>query len=355
MMQRALPTLGRRVRGVTADPLRQLQLSLLALLLLLAGGTLGYVLLEGMHWLDGLYMTIITLTTVGFGEIQPLSGVGRAFTMLLIVLGVGTAAWALRNAAEVALGHQFWISVRQRRMEDTLMKLEDHFIVCGYGRMGRQIVRDLRARGEAFVVVDQSSEMEEGFLEEEIPYVIGDATRDETLVDAGVKRAHGLVAALDTDADNVLAVLTARGLNPELLIVARTATEAAESKLLRAGADRVVSPYVIGGHRLALALLRPSVHDFLNRIFHFGEDQDFDVGQIKVRVASPLAGQTLAGSDLRRVWNVNVLAIQQPDGSFITSPDPRHQIRPSETLIVIGPRDAIYRLEARHNSDGAIG
>lgn len=352
MMQRALPIFGRRVRATLADPLRQLQLSLLTLLLLLAGGTVGYVWLENMYWLDALYMTVITLTTVGFGEVEPLSKAGRSFTIMLIVLGVGAAAWALRNAAEVALGHQFWISVRQRRLEESVMKLEDHYIVCGYGRMGRQIVRDLRARGERFVVIDYTDEMEERFLEEEIPYVIGDATQDEILMQAGLERAHGLVTALNTDADNVLAVLTARGLNPNLLIVARTSSESAESKLLRAGADRVVSPYVIGGHRLALALLRPAVHDFLNRIFHFGDEVGVDVGQIKVGTASPLAGQTLASCDLRRVWNLNVLAIQQPDGSFVTSPDPKHEIRPAETLIVIGSRDAIYHLEARH-TDGA--
>lgn len=291
-------------------------------------------------------MTIITLTTVGFGEVVPLSEAGRVFTMVLILLGVGTLGWGLRNAAEVVLGQQLWMSVRQRRMEKTLNTLENHYIVCGYGRMGRQIVRDLRARNEPFVVVDMSATIAEELLEEGIAHVTGDATRDEVLQEAGIERACGLVAALDTDADNVLAVLTARGLNSTVTIVARTATEEAESKLRRAGADRVVSPYVIGGHRLALGLLRPTVHDFLNHIFHLGDELNMDVGQVLVRRDSHLVGQTLAGCDLRRVWNLNVLAIQRPDGDFITSPDGNHTIMSGETLIVIGPRDSIYELEA---------
>lgn len=291
-------------------------------------------------------MTIITLTTVGFGEVVPLSDAGRVFTMVLILLGVGTLGWGLRNAAEVVLGQQLWMSVRQRRMEKTLNTLENHYIVCGYGRMGRQIVRDLRARNEPFVVVDMSATIAEELLEEGIAHVTGDATRDEVLQEAGIERACGLVAALDTDADNVLAVLTARGLNSTVTIVARTATEEAESKLRRAGADRVVSPYVIGGHRLALGLLRPTVHDFLNHIFHLGDELNMDVGQVLVRRDSHLVGQTLAGCDLRRVWNLNVLAIQRPDGDFITSPDGNHTIMSGETLIVIGPRDSIYELEA---------
>lgn len=352
-MQRVLPSFSRRVRALVTDPLRQFQLSLFLLLLLLAGGTLGYVLLESMTVVDGLYMTIITLTTVGFGEVRPLSEGGRIFTMGLILLGVSTLAWAIRNAAEVVIGQQLWLSVRKRRMEDTLKSLNNHYIVCGYGRMGRQIVRDLRARDEPFVVVDMAPKIADELLEERIQHVTGDATRDEVLYEAGIERACGLVAALDTDADNVLAVLTARGLNPQLTIVARTATEEAESKLRRAGADRVVSPYIIGGHRLALGLLRPTVHDFLNHIFHFGVDVNMDVGQVYIGQNSHLAGQTLAGCDLRRVWNLNVLAIQRPDGEFITSPDPNHTLMAGETLIVIGPRDAIYELESQLNTDAS--
>jgi voltage-gated potassium channel len=250
--------------------------------MLLVGGTLGYMWLEGMVPIEALYMTVITITTVGFGEIRPLSPLGRLFTIGLIVLGVGAATAAISNAVEVVLGQRLWLSVQKRRVEELLVIIKNHYIVCGYGRMGQQIVRDLQARGEPFLVIDSSPDVEETFLEERIPYIIGDATQDEVLLQAKVEQARGLVAALDTDADNVLTVLTARGLNPNLFIVARATSGAAESKLRRAGANRVVSPYEIGGHRMALALLRPAVHDFLNQIFYVGEGvADVDIYRLE--------------------------------------------------------------------------
>lgn len=334
--------LGQRLK----DPIRQFELSLALLGLLVGVGTLGYAVLEGMNWIDALYMTVITLTTVGFGEVHPLSPAGRLFTTGLIVLGVGAVAWALRNAVGVILGADLWLSVRKRRMRETIDKLEGHYLVCGYGRMGRQIVRDLTSRREPFVVIDLSEEKANELLEAGIPHVLGDATQEEILQEAGVERAAGVVTALDTDADTVLSVLTARGMNPNLLIVARAAADSSMSKLHRAGADRVVSPYITGGHRMALSLLRPVVHDFLNHIF--GESLEIDIGQITVSEGSTLAGQTLARCDLRRVWNLTVIAIRREDGTFDMSPSAEHQIEVGETLIVIGPGDAIYSLEEKH-------
>ncbi len=334
-----------------SDPVGQLQLALLSLLTLVGVGTLGYVLIEGMSWIDALYMTIITLTTVGFGEVQPLSPRGRLFTIGLIVVGVGLAAWALRSAVEIMLGDRFWLTVTQRRMKGRLASLRDHYIVCGYGRMGHQIVRDLRARREPFVVIDSSSQVAEEMLEQGILHIFGDATNDSVLKQAGVQRARGLVAVLDTDADNVLVVLTARGLNPNLLIVARASNEVAEDKLRRAGADRVVSPYVIGGHRLALALVQPVVHDFLNHVFHIGESQEahnVEIGEVHVKKGSPLAGQTLVECDLRKLYHLTVIAVQELDGTFIFTPDASYRIREGETLIVIGPPESIYALERAH-------
>ncbi len=343
--------IGRYLRLMFADPLRQLQLSLALLLCLVAVGTVGYMVLEEMSWADALYMTVITLTTVGFGEVKPLSPTGRLFTIGLIMVGVGAAAWAARNLVEVTLAPWFWTSVSQRRMQEELKAIRDHYIVCGYDRMGHQIVRDLLARREPFVVVERSPEVAETLLEQRLLHVVGDATQDEVLLQAGVERARGLVAALSNDADNVLAVLTARGLNPDLLIVARASGEAAETKLRRAGADRVVSPYVIGGHRLAVALLRPAVHDFLNHLFHLGETDealDVDIGQVHVRPHSPLAGQTLVECDLRQVYRLTVIAVQRPDGSFVFAPDGHHRIQEGETLIVIGRAESIYALERAH-------
>lgn len=340
-------SLGERARRALDDPLHQLQLALFVLAMLIVVGTVGYVWIEGYPWLDALYMTIITVATVGFGEIHPLSQVGRAFTIVLIVLGVGVGAWAFTNAVEVVLGQALWLSMQRRKMSKSIEQLSDHYVVCGYGRLGTRIVHDLRARGEPFVVIERIDTMEEEFVTDRIPHLIGDATHDEVLLRAGVERARGLVAALDSDANNVLTVLSARGLNPDLLVVARANSEESESKLVRAGADRVVTPDSIGGHRLALALLRPAVHDLFNRIFSF-RAEDADVGQLIIPEGSPFAGQTIAECGLRRMRNVSILAVRGNNGEFVLNPEARRVIEVGETLILIGPGEAIYELEAMY-------
>jgi voltage-gated potassium channel len=342
-----------RVRQWLAEPVRQLQLSIALLLLLVIVGTVGYVVIERMGAVDALYMTVITLTTVGFGEVDPLDGAGKLFTIALIILGVGSAAWAVSNAAEVMLGQTFWVSVQRRRNRETVMEMKDHYVVCGYGRLGRQIVRDLEARGEQFVVVDEDETLEAELIDNRIPHLLRDATLEETLLEAGVRKARGLVSALDTDANNVLTVLTARELNTTLLVVSRANTESSESKLRRAGADRMVTPEAIGGHRLALALLRPAVHDFFGHVFNFGSEPDVDVGQITISKDTPFSGQTVAGCDLRRVRSVSILAIRTKAGRFDLNPDADRVIEPEETLIVIGPADAIYELEAMYTAEPA--
>lgn len=339
-----------RLRSGLSHPVRQLKLSLGLLFAVVVLGVVGYMALLGLTFVQSLYMTVITLATVGFREVVKLDAVGMLFTTFLIVVGVGTAAWAIRNAIEVMLGQTFWISVQRQRNKDMIDGLRDHYIICGYGRLGRQIHRDLSARGETFVVVDRDEELEAELLTADIPHVIGDATTEEALEAAEIARARAMVTALDDDADNVLTVLTARELNPALLIIARSGSEKLESKLLRAGADRVVTPSSIGGHRLALALLRPAVHDFFGRIFTLGADPDVDVGQIPVPVDSPFAGQTIEGCDLRKIRNVSILAIRRADGVFDLNPGAQRLIDPSETLIVIGPAEAVYDLEALYGA-----
>lgn len=339
----------RRIRSGLDEPVRQFQLSLLLLLGLVGVGVVGYMSLEGYSLVDAYYMTVITLSTVGFGEVGRLDAAGRIFTTFLIIVGVVVAAWAISNAVEVMLGQTYWKFVQRRKNRAMVEDLKDHHIICGYGRLGRQIIRDLNARGEPFVVIDWNPEVEAELLEHRLHHLIADATNEETLLEAGVTRAHGLVAALDDDAQNVLTVLTARELNPRLLIIARAGSESLESKLLRAGADRVVTPSSIGGHRLALALLRPAVHDFFGRIFTLGAEPDVDVGQITVPGNSPFAGQTIEGCDLRRIRNISILAIRQADGSFDLNPGARRTIRPGETLIFIGPAGSVYDLEAMYS------
>lgn len=336
------------------NPVRNVQLSMAALFALVGLGTSVYMLLEGMNFTDALYMTVITITTVGFGEIEPLSPTGRMFTIALILLGVAIATTAASNAITIMLGPRLWRSIRQRNLERILMKTRNHYIVCGYGRMGRQVVEDLLARGESFVIIDNNPDIEEELLERKIPYIVGDATHDETLHEAGIERARGLVAALHTDSDNVMTVLTARELSRKLIIVARVINADAENKLRRAGANRVISPYQIGGHRITLALIRPSVSAFLDRIYSFGVGLHADLGQLHVREGSRLAGQTVANCDLRSHHSVNILAIQHPDGEIIISPDPAQRLEVGSVLIVIGPQENIYALEQEFEEDSFL-
>ncbi|GAB4522992.1 MAG: potassium channel protein [Anaerolineae bacterium] len=328
-----------------ANPIRRFQLSILTLVGLIVFATSGYMLLEAMSFTDALYMTVITITTVGFGEIKPLSETGRIFTILIILLGVTATTNAISNAVGIVLGPRLWLSIRQRNMEREITRIKDHYVVCGYGRMGRQVVQDLRRREEPFVLIDANPEVAPLLLEQNILHIIGDATRDETLLAAGIDRARGLVAAVNSDPENVMIVLTGRELNPNLFIVARVSQSEAESKLRRAGANRVVSPYQIGGHRIALALIRPAVNDFLDRIFHFERDLDIDIGQITIHAEMPLAGQTIGASNLRNEHDVSILAIRKPNGELTISPRPTDTLNSGDTVIIIGPPAKIYALE----------
>lgn len=342
---RLVTYLTRLTRKAIEDPVRRLQLSLLLLLLLNFVGTIMYMLIEGWGFVDAFYMTVITIATVGFGEVEPLSPTGRVFTVILIYLGIGTATTALTNAAALALGPLLWGSLQQRRMRKMIDQLSDHYIVCGYGRMGRQIIRDLQSRQEPFVLVDSNSDLSEQLLDERIPFIIGDATADDTLYSAGLRRAKGLVAALSGDAGNIMTVLTARELNPRIFIVARVVRAETESKLKRAGANRVINPYQIGGHRITLSLLRPVVHDFLDHIFHFGDERNVEIGQVHIWPHSQFDGKTIATSGLRDQFNVSILAIREPTGKLEMTPHPNTRLVPHSVLIVIGPPQSIYHLE----------
>lgn len=329
------------------DPVRQFQLSLLLLLGLMLVGVVGYHYLEGMPWVDGAYMTIITLTTVGFGEVYPLSPAGRLFTMMLILLGVGVSAYAVSNAVEIIVGNSLWISMGERQMQQRIDGMQGHYIVCGYGRMGRAIVHEFERRGEPFVVVDNAEALHTQLLEADVTHIIGDATHDETLLRAGVERAGGLLAVVDSDGDNVLIVLSARGLNPTIKIVARAASEEMEGKLKRAGADQVTSPYEIGGQRMAFAMVRPAVYKFLDTAV-YSEALHIEMGQLQVRTASPLVGLSLRQCNLRSRWGASVVAIVTRDGQTIISPDPMRRIDVGDILIVVAPSENMSRLEEGH-------
>jgi voltage-gated potassium channel len=311
---------------------------------LIAVGTFGYYFLEDMTILDALYMTVTTLSTVGFGEVQPLSPRGRLFTIGLILFGVSTVAWAASSMVEVFFGEQLRHAFWRHRMEHTIDQLSNHYIICGYGRMGRQIGTELTRRGLAFVAIEQNADVVESLRVNNILHIEGDATSDQTLLAAGVGRAQGLATAVTGDADNALVVISAKGLNPNIHIVARASNGETEEKLLRAGANRVVTPYTIGGQRMALGLLQPAVTDFLNSVV-FDAEKHTELGELEVRAASVFVGKTLRESHLRERWGAIVVAIKKIDSDLILSPGADTLLHCGDRIILVANAQSLRELQ----------
>jgi len=240
---------------------KRLILSVVLIVLIVSFGTAGYMGIEGWNYLDSIYMTIITMTTVGFKEIHDLSFNGKLFTIILIIGGVGTALYALSTGAKLVLEGELQEIYGRKRLEKKLKELKNHYIICGHGRMGKIISRELKGKNSSLVIIEKRTEILEE--KEDILILEGDATKDDILKKAGIEKAKCLISVLPTDAENLFVVLSARVLNPALFIVARASEEGSEQKLLRAGADRVVSPYHIGGLRIAHTVLKPAVVDFI--------------------------------------------------------------------------------------------
>jgi voltage-gated potassium channel len=311
---------------------------------LVAMGTIGYRVLEDMTVLDALYMTVTTLSTVGFGEVQPLSSLGRAFTIGLILFGVSAMAWAAQSMVAALLEDQVRHAWWRRRMERVIDRLSDHYIVCGYGRMGEQIGRELTRRGLAFVVIERDAKVLETLRLNNILHIEGDATSDSALRTAGVVHARGLATALSGDADNALVVISAKGLNPRMQVVARASNRETEEKLLRAGADRVVTPYTIGGQRMALGLLQPAVNEFLSSVV-FDAEKHTELGEIEVREGLELAGKTLRDSRLRERWGAIAVAIKHRGGEFMLSPSADIVLCPGDVLILVASTACLRELQ----------
>jgi voltage-gated potassium channel len=323
---------------------RFLILSLVPTLLLLAG-TLGYAWLEGWSLFDSLYMTVITLTTVGYEELHPLSTAGRTFTMLLLLGGVFTFVYAATELIRTAVSGELQATLGRQRMARDLAKLQDHMIVCGYGRMGRLVCKEFSDHACPFVVIDRDPALLAGFDLTHGLALAGDATSDVLLQQAGIDRARALLTVLPSDADNLYITMTARLLNDRLPIVARAENEAAETKLLRAGASRVVSPYVIGGLRVANAILRPHVVDFVELATRT-EHLALQLEESKIAPTSALAGRTLQESRLRQEQGVIIVAIKKPAGHMIFNPPADAIMEAGDILIILGPRDKLDQLDA---------
>jgi voltage-gated potassium channel len=322
---------------------RRLVIAASMLVGLLLIGTAGYNQIVGMAPVDALYMTVITISTVGFGEIAPLNEAGRLFTIILIVGGGGIAAYALSTVAESLVTTDWRTHYEEWRRKSMLNSLSDHTIVCGYGRVGRHVADELHAQNIPFVVIDMSDEQVARVRKLGYLALRGNAANEEHLREAGIERANSLVATASSDAENVFIVLTARAIREDLVIVARANFDESEVKLLRAGATRVILPYRICGRRMAALLTRPGVADFFDEVMHTN-NLELLVDQIEIRSGSALAGQTIADLDLRSRMGITVLACRMPGKPMNTSPGADTLISVGGTLIVLGTRENLQIL-----------
>ena len=316
----------------------------LLLVAVLVGGTLGYMLIEGWNLLDAVYMTVITVATVGFREGHPLTQAGHWFTNVLVFAGVGGIAYSIGTIADFMVEGHLLELLEGRRMAKRIGELRDHYVVVGMGRVGSVVCRTLDEQGVPFIVVDQCEECVSEADENGWIYLQGDATSEEVLEAAGVSRAKGLVTALDTDADNLFVALTARGLNPKLYIVARSSSLTSEAKILRAGADRVITPNVIGGRRMATSLLNPLVADYLDTVTH-KDELEYRLEALHISERSELAGRSIGEARIRDVTGSFILAISSGDG-MDSNPSAERVLKAGDQLVVLGTRSQLDALAA---------
>jgi voltage-gated potassium channel len=311
-------------------------------LLITAFGTIGYMVVEGWNFLDSLYMTVITISTTGYREVHDLSSKGMIFTIVLTVVGVGTALIAFTTGARFILEGELRQIFGRKKLERKIKELKDHYIICGYGRMGNIIAKELKEEGVQFIVVEKDpAALEE---KKDVLVVMGDATRDHTLKEAGIDKACGLISVLPNDAENLFVVLSARGLNPNILIVARAMEEGSEQKLLRAGASKVVSPYLIGGLRMAHTVLKPTVVDFIEFTTKSG-NIGLQMQEVTVQEGSILIGRSLEACTVGDDWGVIIVAIKQTTGETRFNPTHQSVIKAGDILIVLGEISKLKRFE----------
>jgi voltage-gated potassium channel len=316
-------------------------------------GTVGYVVIEGWGWWDSFYMTVITITTVGYGEVHPLSRAGEVFTVAILLSGVGSFFYAftlfMALLAEGRLVDRFDARRRARMLDE----LTGHFIVCGFGRMGEIIGAELSRQEVPFVVIERSAERMQAAMERGYVTVEADASNEDVLRRVRIDRARGLIAAVSTDAENVYAVLSARLLRPDLFIIGRAETEDARKKLQRAGADRVISPYQIGGLTLAQTALRPAVVDFV-QLATSSENLDLNFEQVRIATGSLLDRRTLVEAGVRQRYGVIVVGIRRANGTMDFNPPPETAMYAGDDLVVLGKSDSLRELEAAALSSKSV-
>lgn len=322
----------------------KIRLGFAAVGIMVATGTIVFHLLEGWSIVDSLYVTAQTVTTVGFGDLAPRTLYGRIFASLFMMLGVGIVLYALTSMVQSIVQSEMLLTLGQLRTSLRMSKLRDHFIICGAGRVGSHLIGGLKAANDPFIVIERDRKRAEELMDQGVSVLVRDATVEESLREAGVEHARGLAACLPEDADNVYVVLIARDLNSTLHIVARAAEEQAESKLIRAGANRVVAPTIIGGHRMAMALTKPAVEDFLDSVS--ANDLELGFEQVEVDSTSTLNGRKLSETHIRSELDIVVVSIRRSNGEIVFNPTGDAKIQAGDMLIAIGRAEALAKLNA---------
>ncbi len=315
------------------------------LAMVIVAGTAGYMLIERWDLLDALYMTVITITTVGYGEIRQVSETGRIFTIAIIFVGMGVLGYTFGMVAQAMVAFQLRSILGRRKLGLKIRSLKGHYIICGYGRIGSIIAQELKSNHISVIVIDQSPESKETLENQDIPYIIDDATSDDVLIEAGIERAKGLIAVVESNADNLFITMTARGLKRDLFILARADDEQTKKKLLRGGADRVELPYLIGGHKMAQTIVKPAVTDFLELTVQ-DKDIELKMEELLVGERSTLNGVTLVDSGIRRETNTIILAIRKKNGQMSFNPSSQTRIESGDTLISLGHSGDLKKLSA---------
>ncbi len=315
---------------------------LVILLFVVLIGTRGYMSIEGWNLLDSIYMTVISITTVGFREVREISETGRIFTIFIIFLGMGIMAYILGMVAQAMVDFQVRSIIGRKKLGLKIRSIKNHYIICGFGRIGKIITRELKANKIPMVVVESNSDEVQVLENENIPYLNDDATVEDVLLEAGIERAKGLVSVVASDADNLFITMTARGLNNDIFIVARADEEQTEKKLLRVGANRVVMPYLIGGQKMAHSIIKPTVTDFLEYTVH---DKDIGLEMVELAVSekSRLNGVNLVDSEIRQELDVIIVAIKR-EGEMKFNPSSQTRIEAGDTLIALGKSDDVEKL-----------
>ncbi|MFV0437411.1 MAG: potassium channel family protein [Desulfopila sp.] len=321
----------------------KLRISLSCLCITILLGTIGYVVIEGMTPFDALYMVLITISTVGFGEIKPLSEPGRAMTLVIIICGISLLTYTLGQIATVFLEGELRKILGRRKLEKQIASLTGHYIICGYGRIGQIIVKELKDASMPLVVIEQDQTGIDQLEAEGVLYLMMDATSDDTLEAAGLARARGLVTAVSSDADNVFISLSAKGMRPDIFILARASDAKNERKLLRAGASRVVCPYDIGGRRMAEILNKPTVVDFLDQTMMRSE-LGLQMEEARIPKDSTITGKTVMSSNLRHQFGVIIVAIKRQTGEMVFNPGPTEVFNTGDVIVVIGKRAELARM-----------